>query len=99
MASLEGLRVVEVSLGVSAVGAGLAVSLPGSLLRDLGAQVLRVQSQRRSTLDAGVEFGRVWNRGKELVEVDDDDPERAAATIAAVARDADVLVEIGRAHV
>ena len=35
---LSGLRVVEVSLGVSAVGAGLAASLPGALLRDFGAE-------------------------------------------------------------
>jgi crotonobetainyl-CoA:carnitine CoA-transferase CaiB-like acyl-CoA transferase len=62
---LTGIRVVEVSLGVSVVGAGLASSLPGALMRDLGADVVRVQSARRSTLDAGVEFARVWDRGKE----------------------------------
>ena len=59
---LTGIRVVEVSLGVSVVGAGLASSLPGALLRDLGADVVRVQSARRSTLDAGVEFPRVGSR-------------------------------------
>jgi hypothetical protein len=37
MAPLAGIRVVEAALGVSAVGAGLAGSLPGPLLRDLGA--------------------------------------------------------------
>ena len=48
MTPLAGLQVVEVALGVSAVGAGLASSLPGSLLRDLGADVNpRVQSRRR----------------------------------------------------
>ena len=56
MAPLRGIRVLEVSLGVSAVGAGLAVSLPGSLLRDFGAEVARVQSARASTLDEGIEF-------------------------------------------
>ena len=42
---LAGIRVVEAALGVSAVGAGLASSLPGTLLRDLGADVIRVQSR------------------------------------------------------
>ena len=91
---MEGLRVVEAALGTSAVGAGLAVSLPGTLLRDLGAEVTRVRPARRSTLDEGVEFERVWGRGKDLVETGDD-PDRAAATVAALARDADVLVVAG----
>src|SRR5260370_14395797 len=95
MAPLEGLRVVEVSLGISAVGAGLAGSLPGMLLRDLGAEVTHVQSEHRSTLDAGVEFARVWDRGKEIVVVGDADPARAAQTIAGVARDADVALLAG----
>jgi crotonobetainyl-CoA:carnitine CoA-transferase CaiB-like acyl-CoA transferase len=94
MGPLTGTRVVEVSLGVSVVGAGLAISLPGSLMRDFGAEVVRVQSARRSTLDQGVEFARAWDRGKEVVEVDDD-PQRAAATVAAHARDADVLFLAG----
>ncbi len=96
MTPLAGLRAVEVALGVSAVGAGLASSLPGSLLRDLGADVIRVQSRRRPTLDAGVEFARVWDRGKEIVEVDDSDPARAVAVITALARAADVLFVAGR---
>jgi len=91
---LNGIRVVEVSLGVSAVGAGLAISLPGSLMRDFGADVVRVQSTRRSTLDQGVEFARAWDRGKEVVDADDD-PERAAETVAAHARDADVVFLAG----
>ncbi len=94
MGPLNGIRVVEVSLGVSAVGAGLAISLPGSLMRDFGAEVVRVQSTRRSTLDQGVEFARAWDRGKEVVDADDD-PERAAETVAAHARDADVVFLAG----
>jgi crotonobetainyl-CoA:carnitine CoA-transferase CaiB-like acyl-CoA transferase len=90
-APLAGVRVVEVALGISAVGAGLAASLPGGLLRDLGADVMRVQSRHACTLDAGVEFARVWDRGKEVVEVDDD----AARVIAAVAREADVVFLAG----
>jgi crotonobetainyl-CoA:carnitine CoA-transferase CaiB-like acyl-CoA transferase len=96
MTPLAGLRAVEVALGVSAVGAGLASSLPGSLLRDLGADVVRVQSRCRPTLDAGVEFARVWDRGKEIVEVDDSDPARVAAQITALAAAADVLFVAGR---
>lgn len=93
MAPLDGVRVVEAALGVSAVGAGMAGSLPGALLRDLGADVAQVRSKRRSTLDAGVEFARAWDRGKEIVEVDDDPA--AARSIAALARDADVLFLAG----
>jgi len=66
---LAGLRVVEVSLGLSLVGAGLASSLPGSLLRHLGADVVRVESTPPSTLDAGLDLARAWNRGKEIVGV------------------------------
>src|SRR5260370_29622740 len=95
MGPLQGTRAVEVSLGVSAVGAGLAISLPGSLMRDFGAEVVRVQSARRSTLDQGIEFARAWDRGKEVVDVDDHDPERAAATVAAYARGADVVFLAG----
>ena len=95
---LRGLRVVEVSLGVSVLGAGLAASLPGTLFRDLGADVVRVQSRRPLALDAGLEFARAWNRGKQVVDVDDDDPPRAAATIAAMTREADVAIIAGGEH-
>jgi crotonobetainyl-CoA:carnitine CoA-transferase CaiB-like acyl-CoA transferase len=95
MAPLQGIRVLEVSFGVSAVGAGLAVALPGSLLRDFGAQVVRVQSARSSTLDEGIEFAQAWNRGKEVVDVDDDDPRRSAQTVISRARDCDVLFLAG----
>ncbi len=90
---LTGVRVVEVSLGMSEVGAGMAASLPGALFRDFGADVVRVQSSRRSILDASVEFSRVWDRGKEIVEVGEEaDP---TDSIAALARDADVLFMTG----
>jgi crotonobetainyl-CoA:carnitine CoA-transferase CaiB-like acyl-CoA transferase len=96
MAPLDGVRVVEVALRVSAVGAGLAASLPGSILRDLGADVARVRSRRRSTLDAGIDFDRVWDRGKHVTEVDDDaDPAHAADRVRQLARDADILVVAG----
>jgi len=89
---LAGLRVVEVALGTSVVGAGMAASLPGALLRDLGADVARVQSSRRATLDAGVEFGRVWDRGKHVVEVHDGD---AGSAVTSLVSQADVLFVCG----
>jgi crotonobetainyl-CoA:carnitine CoA-transferase CaiB-like acyl-CoA transferase len=90
-APLTGVRVVEVALGTSVVGAGMAASLPGALLRDLGADVTRVQSSCRSTLDAGLELSRAWDRDKELVVVDDE----AAGVVPALAADADVLLVCG----
>ena len=90
--ALEGLRVVEVSLGISAVGAGMAGSLPGALMRDLGADVVRVQLHDAPTLDAGVEFARVWDRGKEIVGVD---AGTSADTVRVLARDADIVLLAG----
>ena len=80
--ALAGVRVVEVSAGISAVGAGLAGSLPGALLRDLGADVIRVQSSEACPLDAGVEYQRVWDRGKHLEVVDGKDMAATAAALA-----------------
>ncbi|KPM51680.1 carnitine dehydratase [Frankia sp. R43] len=89
-AALSGLRVVDISLGTSAVGSGLASNLPGVLLRDLGAEVTRVRSAHRSTLDTGVDFERVWQRGTTVIEVDHESPE-AAPRILALAAEADVV--------
>ncbi|MBL7493464.1 CoA transferase [Frankia sp. AgB1.9] len=91
---LMGVRVVEAALGTSVVGAGLATSLPGALLRDFGAEVTRVRSATRSTLDTGIEFDHVWDRGKRIVQVDDADP-AGAATVTELARGADVLFLAG----
>jgi crotonobetainyl-CoA:carnitine CoA-transferase CaiB-like acyl-CoA transferase len=66
--------VVEVSLGVSLIGAGMAASLPGALLRDLGADVTKVQLDRCPELDHGIEFSRVWDHDKELLEIPPDAP-------------------------
>jgi crotonobetainyl-CoA:carnitine CoA-transferase CaiB-like acyl-CoA transferase len=90
-APLASVRVVEVALGTTAVGAGMAASLPGALLRDLGADITRVQSRHVCTLDAGVELTRAWDRGKEIVEVDDD----PAPVVTEVAREADVVFLTG----
>lgn len=92
---LRGIRAIEVAFGVSAVGAGPAISLPGSLFRDLGAEVLRMQTSRPSTLDAGVEFARVWNRGKAIEQVAEGEPERAAGSVLEHARTADVVFLAG----
>lgn len=91
---LAELRVVEIALGTSAVTNGMAGSLPGLLMRDFGADVVHVRSVPRSTLDAGVQFDRVWNDGKEIVEVNGD-PAWARATIAALVKDADVVFLTG----
>ena len=89
---LTGLRVVEVAMDVSVVGAGMATSLPGAVLRDFGAEVTRVETSTRFSVDEGVEYARSWDRGKEIVRVDAD---AASATMAGVARDADVLFVTG----
>jgi len=84
--------VVEVSLGVSLVGAGMAASLPGAMLRDLGASVARVQAAHRPTLDLGLELSRVWDRGKEVFEVG---PDSASGVVCELLRDADVAFLCG----
>ncbi|HUN32099.1 MAG TPA: CoA transferase [Trebonia sp.] len=90
---LAGVRVLEVALGVSAVGSGLAVTLPGSLLRDLGAEVARVESADPATLDGGLPLDRAASRGKDITRVDDvADPRKAAATVIALAGQADILI-------
>jgi crotonobetainyl-CoA:carnitine CoA-transferase CaiB-like acyl-CoA transferase len=89
---LDGLKVVEVALGLSDVGAGLASSLPGLLLRDLGAEVVRVESTATSTLDAGLELGRSWRLGQEVVQVDDGG---ATDAVTVLVRDADVVLLAG----
>jgi crotonobetainyl-CoA:carnitine CoA-transferase CaiB-like acyl-CoA transferase len=91
-APLAGVRVIEVAAGVTRVGAGLAASLPGSLLRDFGAEVTRVQPASSPSLDAGVEWGRTWDRGKNVVEVDGGD---LAGTVRSLVRDADVVFVMG----
>jgi crotonobetainyl-CoA:carnitine CoA-transferase CaiB-like acyl-CoA transferase len=91
-APLAGVRVVEVAVGASLVGAGLAANLPGCLLRDFGANVTRVESATPLSLDADVEWNRVWNRGKEVFQAQDADTARVVRGMAA---DADVLFVFG----
>jgi crotonobetainyl-CoA:carnitine CoA-transferase CaiB-like acyl-CoA transferase len=93
---LEGIRVVELAIGTSVVGAGLAASLPGALLRDFGAEVTRITAGGHLTLDEGVEFTRVWDRGKEIIDVSDECDSRQLAQCAALAAAADVVFVAGR---
>jgi crotonobetainyl-CoA:carnitine CoA-transferase CaiB-like acyl-CoA transferase len=74
------------------VGAGLAASLPGALLRDFGADVTRVQPVAGFTLDEGVEWPAAWDRGKHLVELGG---ETGASKVQELARDADVVFLVG----
>jgi crotonobetainyl-CoA:carnitine CoA-transferase CaiB-like acyl-CoA transferase len=88
--------VVEVAAGTSLVGAGLAANLPGCLLRDFGAEVTRVESPGSLSLDAGVEWHRAWNHGKEVIEVEDAD---AAPVVHRLARSADIVFLTGTEEV
>ena len=69
--ALEGLRVVEVALGTSELGTGMAVGLPGMIFADQGAEVVRVQDAEPPPLDRGLPWGRVWHRDKRVVRARD----------------------------
>jgi crotonobetainyl-CoA:carnitine CoA-transferase CaiB-like acyl-CoA transferase len=86
------VRVVEFAPGISVVGAGLAASLPGAVLRDFGADVTRVQSADRFTLDEGVEWPAAWDRDKHLMDLGG---ENGASKVRELARDADVVFLAG----
>ena len=94
---LRGLRVVEVALGQSALGSGLATGLSGALLRDLGAEVTRVQSATPSTLDQGLDLTRWWTRDVEVVDVDEDGApvDRTIDVVTSLVRRADVAIVAG----
>ena len=86
---LAGLSVVEVAVGTSDLGLGLAGGVPGMLLADLGADVVRVVGTRPVPLDADVPWGRVWHRNKRVVATDDRDE------VAALLRGADAALVYG----
>jgi crotonobetainyl-CoA:carnitine CoA-transferase CaiB-like acyl-CoA transferase len=90
--ALAGLRVMTYSPGISLVGAGIASRLPGSFFRDFGAEVVQADSNGSSTLDAGVEWHRPWDRGKRTVRVGDD---TASTSLGQMATNADILVLSG----
>ena len=68
-----GLNVVELALGVSDLGLGMAGGVPGMVLADLGARVVRVVEREPAAIDRDVAWGRAWHRDKQLVAAGDDD--------------------------
>jgi crotonobetainyl-CoA:carnitine CoA-transferase CaiB-like acyl-CoA transferase len=81
--------VAELAVGVTDLGLGLAGGLPGRLLADLGASVVRITGPARAPIDAGVPWGRAWHRGKRVVATGDRDEAFA------LLRDADVVLGYG----
>ncbi len=84
-----GLTVVEVAVGTSELGLGLAGGVPGMILADLGASVVRVVGSQAAPIDRQVTWGRAWHRDKQTVVTDD------AAEVAARLGDADVALVYG----
>ena len=71
-----GLSVVEVTAGTSELGLGMAGGVPGMILADLGASVVRVVSESAVPVDGDVAWGRAWHRDKRVVVTDDPDQVR-----------------------
>ncbi|MWA03532.1 CoA transferase [Actinomadura sp. LD22] len=88
-APCAGLSVVELAVGVSDLGLGLAGGVPGMILADLGADVVRVVGTRPPPLDRDVPWGRAWHRDKRVIATDDRD------RIRALLADADVALVYG----
>ena len=63
---LSGIRVVEVR-------SGIAVACAGMLLRDVGAEVVKVEPPQGDATRP-LPGSRVWNRGKRSVVLDESDP-------------------------
>jgi crotonobetainyl-CoA:carnitine CoA-transferase CaiB-like acyl-CoA transferase len=68
---LDGVSVVEVTGGSSDLGLGLAGGLPGMILADLGATVVRIVDPAPPAIDAGVTWRRAWHRDKRIEATDD----------------------------
>jgi crotonobetainyl-CoA:carnitine CoA-transferase CaiB-like acyl-CoA transferase len=84
-----GLTVVEVAVGTSEVGLGLAGGIPGMLLADLGAQVVRVVGSESKEIDRELPWSHAWHRSKRIVRTDDVEP------VLELLRDADVALVYG----
>jgi crotonobetainyl-CoA:carnitine CoA-transferase CaiB-like acyl-CoA transferase len=80
-----GLNVVELALGVSDLGLGMAGGVPGMVLADLGAKVVRVVDREPVAIDRDVAWGRAWHRDKQLVAAGDDAQILAQLTAADIA--------------
>ncbi|HXY92162.1 MAG TPA: CoA transferase [Acidimicrobiia bacterium] len=68
-----GISVVEVAVGTSDLGLGLAGGVPGMILADLGASVVRVVGTTNVPIDDAVTWRRAWHRDKQIVATDDPD--------------------------
>ena len=84
-----GLSVVEVVVGTSELGLGLAGGIPGMLLAELGATVTRVMGGTALPLDEDVSWRHAWHRDKRIVATDDRDE------VFALLRRADVALVYG----
>jgi crotonobetainyl-CoA:carnitine CoA-transferase CaiB-like acyl-CoA transferase len=81
-----GLKVVEIVVGTSELGLGAASGLPGMLLADLGAEVVRVGGGAGPMpIDRELSWPRAWHRDKRLVATDDRDEVFALLSTADVA--------------
>jgi len=63
----------------------MAGAVPGMILGDLGASVVRVVGAQTAAIDAGVTWSVAWNRDKDIVVTDDGDDVRARLATADVA--------------
>ncbi|HEV2244864.1 MAG TPA: CoA transferase [Streptosporangiaceae bacterium] len=84
---LAGLSVVEVAAGTSDLGLGLAGGVPGMILADLGASVVRVAGAL--PIDSGLPWGLAWHRDKHVIATSDRDE------VFALLRDSDVALVYG----
>jgi crotonobetainyl-CoA:carnitine CoA-transferase CaiB-like acyl-CoA transferase len=65
MKRLDELHVVELAVGVSDLGLGLAGAIPGRILADLGARVTRIVGDTPD-IDRGLTWSTPWHRGKAI---------------------------------
>jgi len=65
------LSIVEVALGVTELGLGMAGGVPGMMLADLGAKVVRIVDPEPADIDRDVAWGRAWHRDKQLIRTAD----------------------------
>ena len=80
-----GLSVVEVVAGTSELGLGLAGGVPGMLLAELGASVVRVVDTTPVPIDAELTWGHAWHRDKLVLATDDASEIRGLLDVADVA--------------
>ncbi len=98
----DGLSVVEVAIGTSDLGLGMAGGVPGMLLAGLGASVVRIVGASGLPIDEDVAWSRVWHGNKQLVHTDDLAEVRdrlRAADVALVYGDEQVVEEQGLGYV